>query len=179
MDSTIPLAERGIAQIIAEHGANGVGCFATAATAARIAGYERKYVERARASLIKRGWFTVTSRKGGVNRRSLVLFMRPRHHRCSTATRLTSMPSSTPWTYCCPWSISARSMLSARRAPSSGSPMPLSRRAGCSLHHRRRCRPRAEPQLTDPPGPAVLPLLPAASPEPVRRDVAWRRIIGA
>ena len=133
MDSTIPLAERGIAQIIAEHGANGVGCFATAATAARIAGYERKYVERARASLIKRGWFTVTSRKGGVNRRSLVLFMRPRHHRCSTATRLTSMPSSTPWTYCCPWSISARSMLSARRAPSSGSPMPLSRRAGCSL----------------------------------------------
>ncbi len=81
-DTSIPLAERAIAMIIAEHGANGIGCFATAATVARIAGYERKYVERARASLIRRGWFTVVSRTGGHYRRSLVLSIAAQPARC-------------------------------------------------------------------------------------------------
>jgi len=64
---------RMIAKVIAEHGSNGIGCYAGEDTLALIMGCDRKTIQRARATLIEKGWFTVTSEKGGKNRRSKVL----------------------------------------------------------------------------------------------------------
>jgi hypothetical protein len=64
---------RYIALTIASHGQNGRGCFATAATIAAEVGCSRNTVETARQYLINAGWFSVLSRTGGANRRSLVL----------------------------------------------------------------------------------------------------------
>jgi len=52
---------------------SGYECFQSAETIAAQIGCHRKTVERYRAQLIDLGWFTVASRNGGENRRSLVL----------------------------------------------------------------------------------------------------------
>jgi Helix-turn-helix domain len=64
---------RYVAVVIADHGRNGRGCFAESATIAAEIGCHRNTVDSLRRELIQRGWFTVVSRKGGRNRRSLVL----------------------------------------------------------------------------------------------------------
>jgi Helix-turn-helix domain len=64
---------RSVATVIAIGGQNGRGCFATAKTVADLIGCHRNTVEAARKELIQRGWFIVTSRRGGINKRSLVV----------------------------------------------------------------------------------------------------------
>jgi hypothetical protein len=61
------------ALMIAKHGANGRGCFASSPVIAREIGCGRRVVEAHRKALIARGWFTVVTRSGGDNRRSMVL----------------------------------------------------------------------------------------------------------
>jgi hypothetical protein len=65
--------ERGIAELISKQGANGVGCFASAATIGKLAHRERKSIERTRRKLFELGWFTQRPARGGTTGRAMVL----------------------------------------------------------------------------------------------------------
>jgi len=63
---------RSVAEVIAMQGANGRGCFASSEYLAEILGCHRNTVDKARAELLSRGWFTLRG-KGGSTGRALVL----------------------------------------------------------------------------------------------------------
>jgi hypothetical protein len=62
-----------VAIAIADHGANGRGCFASAATVAQQIGCSRNTIVGYRTELITAGWLTIVSRNGGHLRRGLVV----------------------------------------------------------------------------------------------------------
>jgi hypothetical protein len=65
---------RTVAICIADAGSNGYGCFKSAETIAKENfGCAGKTIESYRTQLVELGWFRVTGRNGGDNRRSLVL----------------------------------------------------------------------------------------------------------
>jgi hypothetical protein len=65
---------RTVAICIAVPGSNGYGCFPSAETVANdYFGCSERTIRDYRATLIRLGWFRITSRNGGSNRRALVL----------------------------------------------------------------------------------------------------------
>jgi hypothetical protein len=64
---------RYVAICIADEGTNGYGCFPALETVAECFSCSPRTIQTYRSKLIELGWFTVVSREGGDNRRSLVL----------------------------------------------------------------------------------------------------------
>lgn len=64
---------RAVAQVIATYGTNGYWCIPKVGTVAMRFNCDPDTIERWRLDIVKRGWFTVMSRNGGTNNRSLVL----------------------------------------------------------------------------------------------------------